>query len=822
MIKKKGTSFWVLIALTISFLNTYGSNEPAVKGQIKGKVVEKGSGEAVSYATIAVFAQDNSLVGGAITDDKGAFVAKGIKPGVYDIEAKFVGFETVRLEDINVRGFVTDVGVIELGSEAKLLEGVEVTATRPEVEYKIDRKVINVDKMVTSLSGSAVDILDNVPSVEVDIDGNVSLRGSSDFTVFIDGRPSVFKGSDALSQIPASMIANIEIITNPSAKYDPDGTSGIINIITKKKASGFSGVANVNAGYPGRYGADAMFSYKANEKFTYHLGGDFNSNQRKGTRYSENTTFGQDTVLRITDGDRNRESESFNLKGGIDFTPNKKNRFSLMMAGGKRENVNDNEYLYSNYLIRDGVRTPADNPLTFNTDDGIRSSKYASLDFDYVHKFDAKSGHELSMSAHYGYSEGDEDNQTYTYGDREQTVFDEAAQRSTEDSEDHSFRYRIDYTRPVGEHAKFEAGYQVRMNRSDETNGSFNKSAPDADWKLNEKYSYLNEFTKDIHAIYGTFAGELDKFGYQLGLRGEYTYRQTKLVNVDSETTIDRFDIFPTAHFSYQLPAEQQLMASYSRRINRPANHWLEPFPTYMDAYNVRIGDPGIEPEYVDSYEVGYTKNFDAISVSAEAFYKKINNRTEFVKEVWNDPVQNPDGDIFMNTRTNVGIESNYGLELMLNADPFKWWSLSFSGTFSGYDLDGSYKEQVFDRSDFYYNFRMSNDFLITESIRFQVTPRFMSGRQSTQGERESFFYLNLAVKQDFMDKQFSATLQARNVLNSFKWEYTSYGPDFASMSRYEGQPSVALTLTYRINNYRPKRSKNQGGGGGEGGGFEM
>ncbi|BDD03048.1 TonB-dependent receptor domain-containing protein [Aureibacter tunicatorum] len=813
---------YFLPLLILIWASSFSLANPAADGNVRGQLVEDGTQEPVGYASVAIYDQNEKLMGGAISDDNGNFVIKGLAPGTYKLEVKFVGFETLQIENVVVGATTTRLGEIKLDAALQMLEDIEVTASKPEVEYKIDRKVINVDKMATALSGSAVEILENVPSVEVDMDGNVSLRGSGNFTVFIDGRPSVFKGSDALSQIPASMIENIELITNPSAKYDPDGTSGIINIITKKKSSGLSGVVNLNGGVPSRYGADAMFSYKANEKFTYHFGGDYNNMERRGTRYAENTTFGEDTVLRITDGDRARIRESYNIKGGLDFTPNDNNRFSLMLAGGKSDNIRDNSYMYENYYIRNGVMEPTENPVTHNYDDMRRSYQYFSVDADYLHKFSGRKGHELSMSVHYGYSEGDEDNITLAYSDETNSKFGEPGRRGLESSIGHEFRYKLDYVRPIGENSKLEAGYQLRMDLSDENNGNYSKAEVDSDWVLNEKFSYQNEFTKDIHAIYGTYSGEWDKLGYQLGIRGEYTFRETNLINVGERTVIERFDWFPTAHFSYQLPSDQQLMASYSRRINRPSNWWLEPFPTFMDAFNVRIGDPGIEPEYIDSFELGYTKTFSAFSLSAEGFFRQINNRTEFVKEIWDDEEANPNGDIFMNTRTNVGQERNYGLELMVNADPLKWWSFNLSGTITGFTIDGSYKDQVFDRQDSYFNFRMSNDFLLTKTTRLQIAPVYTSGRQSAQGYREGFVMVNMALKQDFMDKKLSATLQGRNILNTFKWESTSNGPDFNSMMRFEMMPSFTFSLTYRINNYRNKRSGKGGNGGGESGGFDM
>jgi outer membrane receptor protein involved in Fe transport len=791
--------------LTLTLLLLFMVTEVAISqetqsrgaGTIIGTVYDATHQAPLEYANVILFtAKDSLQLTGTITNNKGKFRMDGIRPGVYYAEFQFMGYHPKRTDEITINAseLKVDIGTIRLEQTVLSMEGVEVEGERPAISYQIDKKVINVSQHYTAISGTAIDVLENVPSVTVDIEGNVSLRGSGNFKVFIDGRPSVLEPSEALQQIPASTIENIEIITNPSAKYDPEGTSGIINIIQKNNPQrGRSGIANLDAGLNDKYGGDFLVEQK-NSTYSATFGVDYNKRSFSGDDLVKNQTSREELTSFIhSNGDSRRGRISLGLRGVFDLNFSEEDMLSFGARYGDRSSKRNSGLDYDEWSDPGGGHS-----LYTSTTDRERSGPFYALNTSYRHRF-AQQGQEFSGDMFYSYRDSDEKTTNELLSDVGVIT---SGQRSTESGPGRRFRLKLDYAHPFENENKFEVGYQSELNQSDDNTGLYGFSAEQGVYVLLPQYSNSTRYDRKIHAVYAIYSEELNRFGYQGGLRGEYTDRSVEFAGVAKPFTIQRWDYFPTFHTSYKFPAGQQVMASYTRRIERPRGWELEPFETWMDAYNVRIGNPSLTPEYIDSYEIGVQTHLGNSLLSAEAYYRKTNNKTERVRSVYDD-------NITLRSIENIGTDFALGTELLLNLDVAKSWNINLLGNLYNYRVEGKLYGESFSRESFNWRTRMSNTIKIGSSTQIQLDGNYQSSTVSSQGRREGFFTTNAAVKYEFLKRQLSATLQVRDIFSTSKREYTSEGTGFYNyIYSTRESPVVMLNIRYNFNNYKPDRQR--------------
>lgn len=776
-------------------------------GKVSGKVIDSDTNTPMEYANIMIYSKsDSKMVTGSISSQNGTFVLTNIPFGNYYLEASFIGFEKTVIDDIKIapNSATVNIGDINLSASKQQIGTVDVVAERNRVEYKIDKKVINVTNDINANGGTAVTVLENTPSVEVDIDGNVSLRGSSSFTVLIDGRPSVLSGSDALKQIPSSAIQNIEIITNPSVKYDPDGMAGIINVVMKKNiVSGVNGIVNLNLGTGDKYGTDFLMNYKT-KKYNLFLGGNWSDNTDKGTQYSMRESYANDTTTFLTnDGSRNQSRFGNQLKGGFDLYPSDNTSITVSSEIGK--------YGFSSF---GGVNIHKyEQPGTLNiysvqNSDASREGNFISASASFLTKFNEEGTHKLEGSFDYRNRDG--------FSDETQDEFlSDAAYNKTsqylsrvishEDSNEDDIRAKLDYTLPLKEGAKFEAGIQTRIESEEETLDFKDFNTTTQQFQNNPDFSSSMKFREEIHSVYSTYTGNLKAIQFVFGLRGEYNKRTTTHYKeaVPFKYDLDRFDLFPSAHLSYSLVDESQLMASYSRRINRPGGRELDPFPSYMNQYTIRVGNPGLKPEYTDSYEFSYIKKFGNSFVSLDAFYRTTNNLiTDVNKQV--------DDILYLNVE-NMNRDYSTGGELMGNINVNKWLLLNSSFTLYNYKLKGEISGVSINRESTNYNGRLNATIKFTSNSRLQVTGFYRGPSVSAQGEQKGMAFTNLSYRQELLKKKLTATLSVRDVFGTMRMQRTSAGENFKSSMKMTREPRVLmLTLSYKINNYKMSRESNQ------------
>ncbi len=770
-------------------------------GLITGIVTDASDGQAVEYAYIILHSQgNNKQVNGTITDSDGRFLLEKIRPGRYYLTVKYMGFRADTVKDIRIgRGSLkVDLGEIPLYEVKMKTESIEVVGERAPVRYQIDKKVINVTRQHTVISGTAVDVLENVPSITVDIEGNVSLRGSQSFLVLIDGKPSILEGTDALQQIPASAIENIEIITNPSAKYDPDGTAGIINIVTKKnKLLGVNGIVNLNLGLDDKYGADFIFSYRL-DGLKMYLGADFNSRNYPGTRTEKRRNGFKDTTTFInSDGSAERKRVNYSIRTGFDYDLTKNDVISLGIRYGYREGK---RIITQDYLQ---WTEPGAKQLIYDSY-GLsnRWGHFYSVNLDYQHNFRRK-GHQLSGSLLIQKRDGNEKSVDELRNDSDQLT---SGRQSTEKGPSQPVRIKFDYTLPVNKNNKFEAGYQSRFGYSEDITGLSDYDSTSNQYIAEPKFDHSVQYINNIHSLYLMYSGERGALGYQGGLRGEYTDRHIQLRGEDQTFTLDRLDLYPTIHLSYKFSQARQIMASYTRRLHRIRGWYLTPFVTWIDAYNVRRGNPDLKPEYIDSYEMSHQTYFGRTLFSVEAYYRITHNKIERVKSVY-------EKDVSLHTLANVGKDYMLGTELMLNWDVFKIWNVNLMGNLFDYHIEGVLYQRPFSRKSFNWNLRFNNTFRLGKSTRLQLNGMYNSPSVSAQGKRVGYVRWNAGIRQELFKRRLSLTLQLRDIFNQAKWDFISESPYFYSHTIFKRKaPVVMLQISYKFNNYKERKGKRENG----------
>lgn len=810
LIRQLPLLIFLTIFLTATLFAQRGQRRGTNGAAITGMVIDSTSESPVEYANIVLFSdRDSTQIDGTITNESGRFTLKDIRPGQYFLEIRFIGFMDRVLPDVAVRPGEddTDIGTIYLNRTALNSEGVVVEGTTPAMEYKIDRKVIDVSQQQSAATGTAVDILENVPSVRVDIEGNVSLRGSQSFTVLIDGRPTVLDGNEALQQIPVSSIKNIEIITNPSAKYDPEGTAGIINLVLKKeKFVGSSGMVDLNAGWDDKYGGDAVYNYKS-DAYTLTLNLDYRQRNYDGTsgEYRETTRQG-DTLFTDADGSSVRGGEGGGLRASFEYNLTAKDQVTLETRYGDRVWQHSSEMQYEEWT--------SDNPDQVtqytNQSRGSRDGSYYDISTSYLHQFN-KDGHELSLELDHDKWSGEGTSVNKLLNANSEI---RSGRKSIEKGPSTEYEFEMEYTFPHLEDRKFEAGYEVESEEEEETSEQYIWSDSLNQFMYQDQFSRTMVNKENTQSLFAIYSNEINKFGYQLGVRGEYTYRNISRPDSGDYFNIDRWDVFPTFHTSYSLGGTQQLMASYSRRIDRPRSWYLEPFLTWRDAYNVSRGNPSLVPEYIESYEAGYQTKIGKSVFNFETYARRTHNKIERVQSVYPE-----EDNVILHTAANVGSDFSIGSEFNLRYDILKQWNINLMGDVYRYQVWGDYAGESFDRESFTWSARVNNTFKFNDVWQIQWDGMYRSPRVSAQERDAGYFRSNFSVRRDFFDRKVTTTLQIRDLFGTGRWESETEGDGFYTESfRQYDAPIVMMSVKININNYRQKRRGPNGGRGMDGG----
>ncbi|MCD4771897.1 MAG: TonB-dependent receptor [Bacteroidales bacterium] len=777
--------------------------KPQGEGTIEGKVIDKNTGDFVEYANIVLLKMnDSKMITGTVSDEKGVFKLFKVPFGFYKMTIDFIGYNKITIDSIKVtpRNQPVIIPDIYLKQSIRQLEGFEVIADKAAFEYKIDKKVVNVSQDINAAGGTAADVLENIPSVEIDIEGNVTLRGSGNFTVLINGRPSVLEGSDALQQLPSSSIENIEIITNPSAKYNPEGTAGIINVILKKeKENGLTGVFNASAGVNDKYRTDILLNYRTS-KLNFVTGFNFRDDNYLMDRNTNRETYDADTTYFLeSTSDRNMSRGGWSVKTGVDWNITKKTTIGLNGTLGSYGRSMGGET-----SSKEWTSPVTESYYNFSTNNTPRERNYYNTNLNFLHKFDKK-GHKLEGYLYYSYrwADNSETNQEWETDEFWHIIDDPYKSiKTSEISKSDRIRVQLDYTKPIGEIGKFEAGFQSRFDNENEEY-LFYEIDPNNGWVNNPLFSNEMDYSRTIHAAYGIYANELFGIGYQFGIRGEYTNRLTSLSSTNIDYSINRFDYFPSVHFSKQLNKTNQVIASYSKRINRPRGWSLDPFVSYIDENNRRVGNPDLKPEYIDAYELGWNKRLKKGFVSIEGYYRI---KSDIISRVFE--FNNEEGYV-LHTFENLNKDYSLGSEVMFNFEPVKWLTFNLSGSIFNYRIKGELNGENIDRESTNWNTRLNSTFKFSQFTRLQFQAGYRSTSVTAQGSRKGNLSTNLALRHDFLKRKATVILQVRDLFGTMKRDFTVENDTFYEHSVMQRESQIVqLSFSYRINNYQIKKDK--------------
>ena len=798
-----------------------GDNAPAI-GKIKGVITDNKTKQPVEFATVALFKlKDSSLVTGVVAGPKGDFQLSELPFGRYFMKINFIGYKQLVIDTIAIKpkNVEVDLGQIKLKDNTELLGEVEVATEKSTIQLGIDRKVFNVEKSIVSEGGSATDVLQSIPSVSVDIDGNISMRGSGNVTVLIDGKPSSITGSSRaaiLQQIPASSIESIELITNPSAKYDPDGMSGIINIITKKnKLNGFNGSVTLGAGTGDKYNAGASISYR-NSKVNVYANYGFRSNNRTGSGSTLRQNILSDTTFFLRQNSTSlNKNISHNAKAGLDFYINDKNTIGASVTynvGTENSNEAVNFFEADNYDITSASYSR----------DNYKGDTPISLDYNLNYrKTYTKPKQELIFDATYSDGTGDaieryvERDYIGKYASKNTTPF---KQNTETKSKNNVISAQVDYVQPLKNNMKWEVGAKTTLRTigSDFVSEEFDYTSDVfvSDTNLTNNFIY----TENIYAAYSTFSGAIKKFGYQLGLRVEEANTLSNLVTTGEKYPNNYFNLFPSVHLAQKLNKEQEFQLSYSRRINRPNTKSLNPFRDYADPYNIRFGNPYLNPEYINSYELAYLKYFPKGVLTATAYFRQTDGVMQRYKILG-------DSTVSYNTFINLDKSQSYGLELIIKSDITKWWNVTFSANGFETKIDGSNVQGDLQNENLSYIIKLLSNMRIWKNMDIQFTANYNGPTATLQGQVKSIFTMDLGLKKEIF-KNATLSLNVTDLTDARKMQIIGDNDPafYLEMMRKRESRVATLTFSYRFGKMSDKKSRQDrpNNGGMDGGGGDM
>ena len=774
---------------------------PVEAGVIRGKVIDAKTREPMQFVNISVRQAGTTVpLKGMVTDETGTFHIVQLPEGSYTLSI------SKQIPGVNFRNLL-------LQEDSQLLGEVKVTGQRSQMKFDIDKKVFNVDQNISSTGGTASDVLTNIPSVEVDNEGEVSLRGSSDVTVWINGRASGLSADNRaqiLEQLPAESIERIEVITNPSAKFSPEGTSGIINIVLKEdRRAGYYGSLQAGVDTRGGWNASGNVNY-SNNKTEMYAGVGYRERKRDGGGFSNRTNTDASgnpvSFLNQTSDNDGHGGQTF-VRAGLTWHLTQSDHLNLGAFGmfGTRKQTNTINYLSDipNSFLSSERISDSDNPM-----------KGGNVELGYKHDFSKTSN--LDVVASWNTWNMDQKS-TYLQSsvfENEETTHSYQWQKNKMQS--HNWELQADYVNAFNEFNKIEAGYKGTFSRQEspvETKSG--ETAEDArpDEQLYNRFYY----DQDIHALYATYSGRFGNFGYQAGLRGEYSHTDTRSLAYGQEKgevspyKDDYFSIFPSVFLTYTLPAQNEIQLNYSRRINRPWGHQLNPFLNITDSTNISFGNPYLTPQYSNSMELNYIKNWEAHTLSVSAYYRNTDDVIQRISYL--------EDDIMKSTFENVAETQSAGVEIVGKNHLFSILDLTTTVNLYYNKLDGfSYLPAGADQpvtgksnEDFSWNAKIIANLILPASFSLQLTGNYNSRQLIAQGYRKSNYSLDAGIRKAFLNRKLSLSINGRDLFNSRKWKTETSGTGFRQYaSNWRTGCTIGFTLTYSFGNMKAGKNKTQ------------
>lgn len=770
-------ALFTLTILCVSIISINAQNAIT----IKGTVVDGNDGSPIPYATaVAKVPGTEEVLAGTTTNDDGQFALATDNKNV-TIEISFIGYGKKLISEFTVRDGVANLGKIQLQQNSESLNEVAVTAEKSTVEFKLDKRVFNVGKDISSTGMGALDVLNNVPSVNVDIEGQISLRGNTGVQILINGKPSVLadEQSNALGTLTADMIESIEVITNPSAKYEAEGTSGIINIILKKEEKkGFNGSASVNTGWPHNHSVGVSLNQRT-ENFNFFT--QFGGGYRSLPRYSESWNQSlEDNSLVESDGVSYRNEQFYNITLGSDYYINDFNTITLSGNFAYEIESGPGE---THFDIYDGLGQLESSYDRVETTSAT-NPKY-QYDLQYKKQFKNDEDHVLMFStlgSFFGKDQESEFENQYTFGTEAGS-----GQLTETDFYQADYTFKLDYTNPITDKLTLETGALYEINDVGNDYAVF--SDDNGQWVLDSNFTNNFEYDQKVFGAYATGAYEGEKWGVKVGLRAENTYLHTLLTTTDESNVQNYTNLFPTLHTSYKFTSRFSLQAGYSRRIFRPRLWDLNPFFNIQNNYNIRTGNPNLLPEYADSYELTGIMIFEKASLTASIYHLYTTDVVERVSYFQDN--------VTITTPQNVGTRNKTGFELNGKYAPAKWFSVNGDFNYGYFTRTGTFEDQNFDFNGNQWSVKFTTKFKLPADIDLELTPNYQSSYKTVQGEVSGFAFADAGIRKKIWKGKAVINLGVRDIFASRIRESLVTQPTFESYSFSQRGRFITLGFSY-------------------------
>ena len=801
-------SFSITILL-ISLFN-FGQTRPEIKKiNISGIVNEKITKQPLEYTTLTFTNNKNpKVVFGGITNAKGEFNIE-VNAGSYNVKIEFISFKAIEIKQ-QVYKESTNIGTIYLEEDANQLNEVIVRSEKTTIEIKLDKKVYNVGSDLMVKGGTVSDVLDNIPSLSVDSDGIVSLRGNANVRILVDGKPSnAINIAEALRQIPADAIDKVEVVTNPSARYDSEGGGGLLNIILKKgKNKGLNGAIIASTGDPLNYGISGNINYKSKFYNIYTTSG-YNYRKNPGHAIFNTQYLNSDgTIKKYIDEYRNNErlSKGYNSNIGFDIYLNDNTTWSNAINLRNNDSGNPEDVSYYNYDLNH-VYNGTTYRNSNQTSDGI-NKEYTT---NFTKKF-KREGHKFTIDGSFS-NNTDNDYSLITSSISERTSNMQTQNRNMIQS---------DYVLPFGKANQFEFGYKGDFNKLfteykvgtvDLTTGTYTP---------NLQYTNTLDYKETVNALYTQFGTKLNKFSFLFGLRWEDSKIEINQLVTNDFNTQKYSNFFPSLFLTYEISDSNSISISYSKRISRPRGRQINPFSSYSSNINIFKGDPNLRPAFTDALDFGYLKKWNKLTVSTSTYVNKTTDSFQFIRRESGAFVNGTP--VILSTPINLATELRYGFEFTLNYSPYKWWKLNSNFNFYKFDLRGNYIYtnyqnivviQNFDSSASSWFTRLTSKITLPYKIDWQTNITYNGPEKYAQGNALGVVGANLGFSKDVMKDKGTIAFNIQDVFNSRKRMYNNNIPNVLN-SYVEMQRSVrqiTLSFTYRFNKKKEEKNKPVRGG---------
>ena len=798
---------------------------------LSGQVLDGDTDEPLGFTSLSLFAvEDSSPVAGVLADSSGSFFFSALPSGVYYLEARFLGYEVRRVAGLRLaQDEQRSLDTIRLKATQRLLEEIEITGRQSQSFHRIDRQVYDATQFQQAQGGSATDALRNLPSVSLDAQGGISVRGSDDFMVMIDGKQMQGDPRALLSQLPANAIASIEILTTPSAKYDPDGKGGIINIRTKKgatdgfylRANGLLGLPSIepygNAEPARRFGGDLTVNYK---KGPWDLSGglDYRRSDLSGRRVGYVNTYLDEVLTEYPSvGERSFDESQYSGRLSVSYTPSPSHQLRANLLVGDRTKLRTANILYqpqqrraipegeflgaevywelyqqSGAVTREGEAI--DSLTYYNENLRVRQGDFFIAGLDYQWQLPDSST--LSFSGLYEYTllGGPTDNTVLAWPNVADTL---QYQFNTNDNPLDGVRLKIDYSRQLGA-LQWESGYQFRYLYHPGDFLYLDRNLETDRWVENPEFTNRIELERMIHAAYTQVSGQWNRLTYSLGLRLEYMDRRVGLASPDTTYAYKLWQPFPTLNLLYDLGSAWVLKGGYSRRIARTTTFKMTPFPEREHNETLEQGDAELLPEFIDLAELGLVKTWGDHSVFLTGYYRQVANVINRVNTIYNDSILN-------RIYTNAGDARALGLEVGLTLYPTAWWKIYAGGNVYDYRIQGDLFGDPINTSSLIYSLNATSDFTLGKTLTLQAALNYLSQRVTAQGVDSRFYNPSLSLRKTFLDERIALSVQWLSLdlglLESNEQRITTSRQNFFTTTNYIYEVDrVMISLSYQFN----------------------